>query len=494
MWVWRIALFRAIFIREGIEAIVPHGTSVLEAARICGVYLESPCNGNGTCGKCKVIISGETVLACETALCCDTEITTLKSQSDSRTLKILSGGSSLEYSLKPRFNVGYGLAADIGTTTLVVSLINLSTGEEEASESLLNPQTQYAQDVLSRIQFAEDAQGLDTLYEALTQALNEAIRRLAARVGITTGEIKDAVYSGNTTMLHLAVMADPSPLGKYPYTPVISGGQYFDAERLDIGGKIYLPPIISAFVGADITSGILASELSKTTAATLFIDIGTNGEMVLAKDGKLVATSTAAGPAFEGMNISQGIRASNGAIERFSMSDDDTFEFETIGDTEAIGICGSGLLDIAAELVRTGRIGKTGRFSDKSREFRITDKVAITQNDIRQLQLAKGAVRTGIDAMLKNRDLTHESIERVEIAGSFGYHLSERSLLNLKLLPEAFEGKVSFVGNTSQSGGIAFLLNTDLRREAESIVKEVESIELADDDGFQKLFVSSLGF
>ena len=487
-------MVKAKFIREGIEILVPVDTSVLEAARICGVYLESPCNGNGTCGKCNVIINGETVHACETFLADDTVITTLINQSANRTLQILSGGISFEYPLKPKYPYGYGLVVDIGTTTLAVSLINLSTGEEEVIENLLNPQTQYAQDVLSRIQFCEEADGLEILYASITEALNEVVLRLTANIGISPTDIKEAVYSGNTTMLHIAARTDPTSLGKYPYTPELSGGGYYSAGLLSIGGEIYLPPIISAFVGADVTSGILASGLSQAPATTLFIDIGTNGEMVLAKDGKLIATSTAAGPAFEGMNISQGMRASNGAVDRFHFNDDGTFSFSTIGGAPAVGICGSGLMDITAELVRTGRIGKTGRFAGKEREFRITDNVAISQHDIRQLQLAKGAVRTGIDAMLENRGLVPENIDRIEIAGSFGYHLSERSLLDLKMLPEAFAGKVSFVGNTSQSGGIAFLLNTDLRIEMESLVKSVEVIELAEDEGFQALFLRSLGF
>jgi len=487
-------LVKAIFVNEGIEIEVPLGTTIMEAARLCEVYLESPCNGTGTCGKCEVSVNDEIVLACETELLIDTEIHTLMNQAQNRSLQILSSGRSFQYDLKPMFDSGYGLVVDIGTTTLVVSLVNLTTGEEEASESLLNPQAQYAQDVLSRIQLAGEGDSLDTLYFALTDALNDVLMRLSAEIGISNDDIKDAVYSGNTTMLHLAVRKDPTSLGKYPYTPALTGGRYQEADSLRIGGDIYLPPFISAFVGADITSGILASGLSHTAETTLFIDIGTNGEMVLAMNGELVATSTAAGPAFEGMNISQGMRASKGAIDRFQFNDDGTFIYSTINNAPAVGICGSGLLDAIGELVRVGIIGKTGRFSDKSKEFHITENVAITQNDIRQLQLAKGAVRTGIDAMLMARNISPDDIERVEIAGSFGYHLKESSLLDLKMLPESFRGKVSFVGNTSHSGGAALLLNTDLRAQMEKVVKSVQAIELADDDDFQKMFINSLGF
>jgi len=473
---------------------VPDDTTVLDAARIGGIYLESPCNGNGTCGKCLVEANAQTVLACKTKITQNTQIKTIVSRSENLTMQIISGGFSFDYPLKPLYPDGYGLIVDIGTTTLVVSLINLATGSAECTESLLNPQTQYAQDVLSRIHFAGEEGGLRKMYDALISALNETIVQMTSKLGIKPEDIKDAVYSGNTTMLHLAAIKDPSPLGKYPYIPALTGGEYIEPGQLKIGGRVYLPPIISAYVGADVTSGILASGLADAPQATLFIDVGTNGELVLAKDRKLIATSTAAGPAFEGMNISQGKRASNGAIESFHFNEDSTYEYGVIGGGEADGICGSGLLDIVAELARTGRITKTGRFADKSRIFQITENTAITQDDIRQVQLAKGAIRTGIDAMLQRLGLAANDIERVEIAGSFGYHISERSLLDLKMLPEEFTGKVHFVGNTSHSGAAAFLLNTDFRTKMESTVEEIEKLELSNDDNFQKLFVASLGF
>ncbi|MCL2545690.1 MAG: ASKHA domain-containing protein [Oscillospiraceae bacterium] len=485
-------MIKVSFDNENITVNAQRGATALDAARQGGVYLASPCGGNGTCGKCQVAINGETVLACCTPLSCDCIIST--SATADQTLQIVSSGHSTAHALNPHYNNGYGLVVDIGTTTLVVSLCDLATGTKVATESLLNPQTQYAQDVISRIQFAGQNDGLSALHTTLTKSLNAAIARLTAQIGIAPRDIKDAIYSGNTVMLHLAVGADPTPLGKYPYTPNITGGCYFPARKLNIGGEIYMPPIVSPFVGADIACGILACDLTQTTATTLFIDIGTNGEMVLAKDGNLVATSTAAGPAFEGMNISQGKRASIGAIERFAFNDDDTITIETIGNTDANGICGSGLLDIVAALVRTGRVDSTGRFSDKSNAFTITPHVSLTQGDIRQVQLAKGAIRAGIDAMLDRLSLTPQDIERVEIAGSFGYHVSERSLLQLKMLPAAFAGKIYFVGNTSQSGGMALLLNTDLRRDVERMVQEVKHIDFGNDEAFDDLFVENLGF
>jgi len=550
-----------IFANEQKTLNVESGVSVLDAARIAGVMLESPCNGMGKCGKCRVKIGSEFVLACQTQIIQNTTVFIESKENENRTMKILSGGRSFSYPLKPFIskqfdgektiirggekilgtesgdttNLSYGIVVDIGTTTLVVSLINLLDGKETATESRLNPQTAYAQDVLSRIHFASTNDGLTTLQNVLLDTLNEMIKNLAAKANIDTHSIYEIVYSGNTAMLHFACGVNPEPLGQYPYVSQIQGGEHVSASRLNVSpfAMIYLPPIISSFVGADITSGILASRLYEQKETVLFIDVGTNGEIVLAKDNTLAATSTAAGPAFEGMNIACGMRAGNGAIERFDIADSGGVSYQVIGNVPAIGICGSGLLDIVGELVRIGVITKSGRFApnpttnnlnqskdnlnqskdnsnqttnqsnstfnnlrekDGKKAYFITDDVYLSQNDIRQIQLAKGAIRSGVESLLTKLDLTANDVHRVEIAGSFGYHLNEKSLLNIGLLPNEFAGKVQFVGNTAQSGGVAFLLNTDFREKLKQVAAEVHKIELANNEGFQKLFVDSLGF
>jgi uncharacterized 2Fe-2S/4Fe-4S cluster protein (DUF4445 family) len=275
---------------------------------------------------------------------------------------------------------------------------------------------------------------------------------------------------------------------------------------------VYLPPLISAYVGADITSGILAAGLGEKRGTTVFIDIGTNGEMVIARDGVLAASSTAAGPAFEGMNISCGMRASKGAIESFAINAKGEISFEVIGGGTPAGLCGSGLLDIAGELVRTGIIGPSGRFAsgeinppnpelqkrlgerEGKRAFFINDEVYLDQMDVRQIQLAKGAIRCGIEMLLSRLGLTAESVDSVVIAGSFGYHLNEASLLNIGLLPRAFAGKVEFAGNTSLSGGQAMLLNVSFREQMKTLAEKVDKVELADDPDFEKTFIGYLSF
>jgi uncharacterized 2Fe-2S/4Fe-4S cluster protein (DUF4445 family) len=526
---------RVSFITESTQALpdsvlditVEEGKTILETARLAGVLIESPCNGNGSCGKCKVRIDtvktgNEEVLACRYTIKDDIKIFVKDSAEENKSLRIVSRGKDFKYEIKPfitkQFRNGktevygggkllgleagdsstalYGLAVDIGTTTLVLSLIDLTKGETLACESALNPQAAYAQDVLGRIHFSSKEGGLETLYRALTDELKKIISSLAEQAGIKKENIYEAVYSGNTTMLHLACNIDPHSLGQFPYVSQITGAEHISASVLEISpfGLIWLPPVISAYVGADISSGILASRLGEKKGVTVFIDVGTNGEIVLARNGAMAASSTAAGPAFEGMNISCGMRAGRGAIESFRM-EGERFSCNVIGGGKAAGICGSGLLDITAELVRTGIVGKNGRllYEDK-KVFPISADVYLAQKDVRQVQLAKGAIRCGIEMLLSRFDLKAVDVDTVEIAGSFGYHLNEASLLTIGLIPPEFRGKVQFVGNTSMSGAAAFLLNSSFRSETSAWVKEIEAVELAGDKGFEKTFISFLGF
>jgi uncharacterized 2Fe-2S/4Fe-4S cluster protein (DUF4445 family) len=549
------------FKAQNITVKLPAGTTILQAAKSAGVMIESPCGGVGTCGKCRVLVENLTsenvicqgarqlpaeektkkyVLSCQAKVYDDLTVITQSTEAPNKTLKILSEGHSFSYELRnyitKRFDgektliyggdevlgvesgdttsFAYGLVIDIGTTTLVAALIDLLTGKELASVSALNPQSLHAQDVLTRIHFAAEEEGLQLLYNEVTDEINRLIDSLVEKTQINREHIYEVIYSANTAMLHLACKINPASLGQFPYASAITGGGHIPAAMLQISrfGIIYLPPVISAYVGPDITSGVLASQLYKKEGITLFIDIGTNGEMVLAKDGLLSAASTAAGPAFEGMNITYGMRAENGAVETFQITENDEIETHVIGDIPAAGICGSGLLDIAAELVRVGIIGKNGSFvppqagnySDKLKSrmvqrdgnpcFQVAQDVFFTQQDIRQVQLAKGAIRAGIEVLLQRQEIKAEDVNTVEIAGSFGYHLRQNSLLEIGLLPKEFAGKIKFVGNTSQAGGKALLLNTQLRRTMNALVKEIVSVELADDPSFESTFVKALSF
>jgi len=551
------------FVTEDKSVTVESGTTILEAARKLGIIIEAPCNAVGVCGKCKVKVVGGSVegiiqdgnhhlserdkaqgfvLACQAKVMADVNIE-VKPKDLNKSLQILNHGESfdivLDSYIKKEYKdvdktyiyagekkigeeagdttaFNYGVVVDIGTTTLVATLVNMYTGEEINSVSALNPQSVYAQDVLSRIKFASDDSGLKVMYSAIISELNSMMEKNARESGIDRKYIYEAIFSGNTCMIHLAANANPYSLGKYPYTPLLRGGDYLSAKehKLCISdiGLIYLPPIISSYVGPDITSGILATRLQDRKGTTLFVDIGTNGEMVIARNGKLSATSTAAGPAFEGMNITYGMRAEKGAIEYFNIEEDGSIEIKTIEDGVAIGICGSGLMDIASELVANKVIGKSGRFAkaedsdlpeilrkrltkiDGKAAFEVAEGIFLTQKDIRQVQLAKGAVRAGIEFLMNSKNVEAAEVDKIQIAGSFGYHLRAKSLINIGLLPNEFQGKIDFVGNTSKSGGHALLLNKKYRLEMEKLVKEIEVIELSNGENFEKIFVKSLSF
>ena len=532
-------------------AEVQPGSTLLEAARKARAPLEAPCDGAGICGKCRVWLDPEALTALESdvqvgggngqgalVLACDARVradiaATIPDRGD-KNLAIVDHGLATARSLAPHIAVvratdgctvwagpeliaslpsavaNFGIAVDIGTTTLVVALVDLESGDELAVASALNPQTAYGHDVLSRIHFAAEPDGLSTMQRALVDGLNILIRQVCQRAGVDTGHIHEAVLGGNTCMLHIAAAVDPAPLGRAPYRPSLTGGNHLRAAELGLGiaahGLVYLPPLVSGFVGADITAGILATDLHRSRQTALLLDIGTNGEMVLAHAGELWATSTAAGPAFEGVNIACGMRAAPGAVDAV-IANDGGWTLHTIGDVSAIGICGSGLIDLVSCLVKNGTIGKNGRFATKAAPpvgnwdesegrclLRLSNGVVLTQKDVRQVQLAKAAIRTGLDSLLAQAKVRTQDVERVLVAGSFGYHLRPDSLAGSGLLPASLAAKVEAVGNTCKAGAITLLTNDDTRRELKAAAGRVRSIELANDAAFGRRFVEQMTF
>ena len=532
-------------------ADVEPGSTLLAAARKARAPLEAPCDGAGICGKCLVWLDPEMLTALEPGvdvhggngqgalvLACDARVradiaATIPDRGD-KNLAIVDHGLATVRSLTPHIAVvrasdgctvwagqeliastlstvaNLGIAVDIGTTTLVVALVDLESGDELAVASALNPQTAYGHDVLSRIHFAAGPDGLATMQLALVDGLNALIEQVCQRAGVEPGHIHEAVLGGNTCMLHIAAAVDPAPLGRSPYRPSLTGASHLRAAELGLGiavhGLVYLPPVISGFVGADITAGILATDLHRSQQTVLLLDIGTNGEMVLAHAGELWATSTAAGPAFEGVNIECGMRAALGAVDAVT-ANDGGWTLHAIGDVPAIGICGSGLIDLVSCLVKNGAIGRNGRFETKAaapvgnwdeREgrclLRLSDGVVLTQKDVRQVQLAKAAIRAGLDALLAEAKVRRQDVERVLVAGSFGYHLRPDSLAGSGLLPGSLAAKVEVVGNTCKAGAVTLLTNNGARRELQVVAARVRSIELANDVTFARRFVDQMAF
>lgn len=400
-----------------------------------------------------------------------------------------------------------GVALDIGTTGISSYLLDLENGDILNKASTLNPQTTFGGDVISRISFTmQEENGLGKLQEVIIEKINELIEELIDKK-FNRDDIYNLNIAANTTMLHILAGVNPESIAKAPYKATFLDKIDLRPKELNIDinpkGIITLLPSISSYVGADIVAGIVAIDISKYQSV-IFIDIGTNGEMVLLKDGKLYSTSTAAGPALEGMNISCGMRAESGAIEKFKLDENFNISYSTIGETKARGICGSGLLDITSNLIKTGILEPSGRFSKKlpenikekfrDKKFYITEDIYISQKDIRQIQLAKGAIASGITMLLKEVDDSIENIEHAIIAGSFGYHLKEESIRTVGIIPNGFKGDIKFVGNSSVEGAKLSLLNKDKLLEMMDVKDRVEVVDLSSKDYFQKYFIEALNF
>lgn len=416
----------------------------------------------------------------------------------------------------------YGMAVDIGTTTVVLSLIDLNTGRELGCETAINPQKEYGLDVLSRIDFVKRKEnGLHLMQSAILACLNRLTVELCRKNQIETENIYEITVAANATMMHLLLGVDTRSIGRAPFATVFSRCQDFSAGALGLNlspfARLYCLPGVSSYIGADIVAGVVVSQLKETRGNVLFIDMGTNCELVLSKAGELTSCSCAAGPALEGMNISCGMRASVGAIEGVRI-DDTGIHVAVIGQTAPVGVCGSGILEAVSEISRAGLMGKTGRIKKKEdlqsderlhrlAQF-VTDQdgkrkilldpaatqLTITQGDIRQVQLAKGAILSGVYALLEMMELTMDDLDEVIIAGQFGKHLSVDSLVGVGILSGQLRGKIRYIGNASKTGALMCLLSRETRHAMAEIAQSIDYFELATKDGYERLFTKCLTF
>lgn len=403
----------------------------------------------------------------------------------------------------------YGIALDIGTTTVVCTLVNLNNGNMLATASCINPQKNEGLDVLSRITFAKTQTGLQTLHKLITDCIQYLVNKLCIKAKIDHHHIYEIVVAANTTMLHLLLNIDPSSLGRYPYTPSFTASQTVKASQLNIAispfGRVYTLPAVSGFIGGDIVAGAAIANLEHQNNV-LFIDIGTNGEMILAQHGQLTACSCAAGPALEGMNISMGMRASPGAIEHVSLQPDGQFKISTIGNLPAQGICGSGLISAIAAFVNAGTIAPTGRIqADKAHVTQDGRKrflclcthpqcITISQEDIRQVQLAKGAILAGILTLLDAHSMTPAALNEVIIAGQFGHHLTADSLTGAGIVPNILHDRIHYIGNAAQNGALNCLLSGKERIRANTLARQIVYQELSVQADFNQRFINCLSF
>ena len=485
--------------QKTIEAV--KGEKLLDALARAEIYLHASCGGRGICGKCKVkIVRGNLdnvtpdeegcVLSCKAVLKEDLTVF----------LPEQTGGGVTEFeesSIQGEIS-GLGVALDIGTTTLGACLVCLKTGETLKKTSALNPQGVYGADVLSRIQACKEGK-LSLLQRLILDKTNELIKILA-----DGEEIIELSVSANTTMLHLFLGVDPQTIGVYPFTPVFLEEQVLQGESLGVNAKtVRLLPSASAYIGSDITAGVFTCGMRGMLKTELFVDIGTNGEIVLLNKGKLYATSTAAGPALEGACIECGIGGVAGAIDKVAFQKGELY-CTTINGEKAKGICGSGLIDLLAILKAEKLIDENGTFNEDSEStlavklcedrFYINEDIYLSQKDIRQFQLAKSAIISGIETLLIEKNVLETEIESLYIAGGLGYFMNVDHAVETGLLPKSLRNKAKAVGNTSLAGAKSCLLQKQAREAICNIAKETEIVELSFSQIFQEKYVENMSF
>ena len=409
----------------------------------------------------------------------------------------------------------YGVAFDVGTTTLVGTLMNLRTGMAASVLSTLNGQAPFGADVISRISHGmAGREAIQELQAAVIATMNSILAELYRETGVTPEQTYEAVVVGNVTMLHLLFGIDPTPLAMAPFTPAFMDQLMVEAGEVGLQihphGYIQTLPALGAYVGADIVAGVLATGVVREDRLRVFVDVGTNGEIVLGSAQRALATAAPAGPAFEGSQIKCGMRATVGAIEGVQLGE--TVELQIIGgDMRAEGICGSGLVDAVAQLLLAGLLDYSGRFKkpedvpdhplrdrlidvDGMRAFLLADGVYLTQRDIRELQFAKGSIATGIKVLMDILGVSADDLDEVLLGGSFGSYLNPESAKIIGLVPPVDVDRIIAVGNSAGEGAKIALLSYRERQVAFELPSRIEYIELSGRSDFNDSFISVLGF
>lgn len=507
--------------------------NLLEMLQEKNEYISAPCNGNGICGKCIVRYkSGATEptkqdreflsekqleqgyrLACQSYPTeeykveipeLEETIEVLSQWENQRTEEILK--NTAEGTAEKTENALYGICIDIGTTTLAALLVNLETEADCQTAVSVNHQRAYGSDVLSRISASNGGKKWE-IQRCIRQDLQKLIRELLQKEKITEQQIKRIVIAGNTTMCHLLRGFSCETLGVAPFLPVDlswmegSAADFLGMKELDT--KVVILPGISAFVGADIMAGIAKMNMHRSEGYHLLLDIGTNGEMVLGNCRHMYVTSTSAGPAFEGGNISCGMASIPGVISHVFMEETGKAGFQVIGETDgenkkqqAIGICGTGMIDLVYELREHQMIDEHGTYSDLYFDtgYELAEKVKFTQNDIRELQMAKAAIRAGVDILVKKAGIAFDEVDNCYLAGGFGTKIDIKKAAGIGLIPKELEMKTIPAGNTVLAGTKEVLLSRISKEELEKIQTMADVINLAEENDFEELYLSYMDF
>ncbi|MCR4576314.1 MAG: ASKHA domain-containing protein [Clostridiales bacterium] len=463
------------------------GETLYSALIKAGVSIQAPCGGQGKCGKCRVKASG--MIATDpdgTCLCCKTTINgDCTIQRAEHAAQIQLEGTQRQY--KTDSESGLGVAVDIGTTTVAAYLCKLDSGRVLASRSMLNPQRSHGADVISRIMFSNAAAGnADMLADEIHTAVTCLSKEMLKAAGLENQVIKKLALVGNTTIMHLTGSYGTLGISKAPYLPDYTAEHIRDYYGIPavFGG------CISGYVGADTVAAMLACGFDETDETVMLIDIGTNGEIALKRNDRIYACSCAAGPAFEGAHIACGIGGVSGAIDHVKL-EDGKIAFSTIGGEKPCGICGSGIVDAVACLLKKEEIDFKGRMKDK---FYICDSVYIAPEDIREIQLAKAAIASSVEILAESDGINVSDIDKVYLAGGFGTYISIDTACDIGLLPQELNGRIVPVGNAAGDGAKMMLLSQEYRNTAEKLRKNTAYIDLSAQEEFEDIFAEKLLF
>ncbi len=434
--------------------------------------MEKPCGGQGRCKKCTLKVNGTDELACRYIIETDIELELPEAYEIESQTGLCENGEITE---------NLCLALDVGTTTLALALVSLDEKKAVRVLTATNPQRKFGADVITRIEYCQK-NGVGALQTALVEAIN----RMIAELGVSV----QAMYvAANVTMLHTLFGVDCSAMGAAPYTPAFLEKRCVEAEKIGVIGvkKVISLPSVSAFVGADIVAGLNAVGIPEDGKYNMLIDLGTNAEIVLYSNRSGVATSAAAGPCFEGANISSGMSATRGAVCSFELSYGHA-ECKTVGDARAEGICGTGLIDIISELLKNGIIDESGYME---RDYEIAKGVCLSVDDVRQYQLAKSAVYSAILALVRYEGIGFKDISRVYISGGFSSKINIPNAAASGLLPRELVGKTDALGNSSLQGTLRYACEGG---DIERFVKLIKYVDLSEDPYFAKHFIENMSF
>lgn len=484
--------FTVRFLPSEREVIVESGTSISDAAKMAGVQIATPCGGTGRCGRCIVNIEGHSedrVLACVTYVDRDMVITV----PDKDSSKVIAAVDYMESDigeLSP-LSGGLGLAVDIGTTTVAADFIDLSNGKCIASSSDVNGQKVLGDDVLARIQYAADG-GTAELRELILNTMNDMISECAK------GEDIESVYiAGNTTMEHLFAGVDPTPIREEPYVPVIISSDMSGSEsglNVSASARVLTMPCISAYVGGDITSDIVYAGMDVSDGISLLIDVGTNGEVALGNRDMMMVCSSSAGPAFEGGNLKSGMMARPGAIDGIVI-EDGVARFTVIGGVEPKGICGSGIIDLIAQLYLNDIIDKRGNFTDSASivdgRYIVHGDIGISEPEIKDVIMTKAAIFSASRSLIRNLGLEFGDLDKVYIAGGFGNFINMDSAITIGMFPDVPADKFVYLGNSSLAGARAALVSKSFRDRIDEAFAKMTYLDLSSDPVFYDEYMSA---